>query len=153
MFINFLLFCRPRILTQNGHLMFQTGINHNITFQSSNGGYINVDGHNLNAVVQIVSTYHTIPYRTIPYHTIPYHTIPLYTLYAQWSTLLEHLWSNVCSKFHEIGYFKANFVKSRYESFLPDISWKKHKRGIYSPPPPNVLAPFYANFCLNQSIC
>ena len=37
-------FCRPRIVTQDGNLVFQTGANHNITFRSSNGGRVNIDG-------------------------------------------------------------------------------------------------------------
>ena len=35
--------------------MFQTAANHNISFQSSSGGYINLDGENFKAIVQIVS--------------------------------------------------------------------------------------------------
>ncbi|XP_055957051.1 cubilin-like [Patella vulgata] len=31
---------QPRIITQNGHLVFQTGTNHDITFKSINGGKI-----------------------------------------------------------------------------------------------------------------
>ena len=43
-------------MTQGGHLVFQTAANHNITFQSNSGGYINLDGENFKTIVQIVST-------------------------------------------------------------------------------------------------
>ena len=42
-------------MSTNGHLVFQTGENHNITFRSSQGGFVNVDGENINAIVQLVS--------------------------------------------------------------------------------------------------
>jgi len=42
-------------VTQDGHLVFQTAANHNITFRSAGGGYINLDGENLATVVQMVS--------------------------------------------------------------------------------------------------
>ncbi|XP_053408750.1 cubilin-like isoform X2 [Mercenaria mercenaria] len=44
----------PRILTQNGHLVFQTGTNHNITFRATNGGFVNVNGDNLAVITQTV---------------------------------------------------------------------------------------------------
>ena len=50
------LYSRPQIMTQGGHLVFQTAANHNITFQSNSGGYINLDGENFKTIVQIVST-------------------------------------------------------------------------------------------------
>ncbi|XP_048237900.1 cubilin-like isoform X1 [Haliotis rufescens] len=41
---------QPRIVTQDGHLIFQTGTNHNITFKSSAGGAVTVDGEDFKAV-------------------------------------------------------------------------------------------------------
>ncbi|XP_067930809.1 cubilin-like [Watersipora subatra] len=35
---------QPRIVTADGHLIFQTGANHNISFKSSSGGSVNIDG-------------------------------------------------------------------------------------------------------------
>ena len=43
-------------MTQAGHLIFKTAANHNITFQSNSGGYINLDGENFKAIVEIVSS-------------------------------------------------------------------------------------------------
>jgi hypothetical protein len=42
-------------MTQNGHLVFQTGTNHNITFRATNGGFVNVNGDNLAVITQTVS--------------------------------------------------------------------------------------------------
>ncbi|XP_069122183.1 cubilin-like [Argopecten irradians] len=47
---------QPKIITTDGHLVFQTGINHNITFKSTAGGYVNVNGENLVSMVQLVKT-------------------------------------------------------------------------------------------------
>ncbi|CAH1775425.1 unnamed protein product [Owenia fusiformis] len=49
---------QPKIITNNGHLMFQTGVNHNITFQSNSatGGYINIDGVNFKTIIENVKT-------------------------------------------------------------------------------------------------
>ena len=49
---------RPRILTQNGHLVFQSGTNHNITFRATAGGYINVNGDDLAVITQTVSDHY-----------------------------------------------------------------------------------------------
>lgn len=38
---------RPRIVTTDGNLVFQTGANHNISFKSSTGGSVNIDGTNV----------------------------------------------------------------------------------------------------------
>lgn len=54
-FNSFLKIHRPRILTENGHLVFQSGTNHNITFRSTNGGNININGDNLAVITQTVS--------------------------------------------------------------------------------------------------
>ena len=50
--------CRPRILTQSGHLIFQTAENHNITFRPSTGGTVVFDGQDLRLLIQQVS--HTL---------------------------------------------------------------------------------------------
>ncbi|XP_033761795.1 cubilin-like [Pecten maximus] len=47
---------QPKIITTDGHLVFETGINHNITFKSTAGGYVNVNGENLVSMVQMVKT-------------------------------------------------------------------------------------------------
>ncbi|XP_060075561.1 cubilin-like [Ylistrum balloti] len=47
---------QPKIITTNGHLVFETGINHNITFKSTAGGYVNVNGENLVSMVQTVKS-------------------------------------------------------------------------------------------------
>ncbi|XP_041372182.1 cubilin-like [Gigantopelta aegis] len=44
------------MMTQNGHLIFQSGTNHNITFRSSGGGAITVDGENIRVIAQSVRT-------------------------------------------------------------------------------------------------
>ncbi|XP_036358468.1 cubilin-like [Octopus sinensis] len=41
----------PRIVTSDGHLIFMTGVNHNITFKSSSGGFVNIDGHDLKDLI------------------------------------------------------------------------------------------------------
>lgn len=48
-------FYRPRMMTMNGHLIFQTGTNHNITFRSTGGGYVNIDGENVQQLASLVS--------------------------------------------------------------------------------------------------
>ncbi|XP_021357124.1 cubilin-like [Mizuhopecten yessoensis] len=47
---------QPKIITTDGHLVFQTGINHNITFKSTAGGYVNVNGENLVSLAQTVKS-------------------------------------------------------------------------------------------------
>jgi hypothetical protein len=42
-------------MTQDGHLVFKSGINHNITFQAVSGGFINVGSEDLSVIVQTVS--------------------------------------------------------------------------------------------------
>ncbi|XP_071156308.1 cubilin-like isoform X2 [Mytilus edulis] len=44
----------PRIMTQNGHLVFKSGVNHNISFQAVSGGFINVGNDDLSVIVQSV---------------------------------------------------------------------------------------------------
>ncbi|KAK3106526.1 hypothetical protein FSP39_021900 [Pinctada imbricata] len=41
-------------MTQDGHLVFQTGTNHNITFKSISGGYVNIDGENIKVLAQTI---------------------------------------------------------------------------------------------------
>lgn len=41
-------------MTMNGHLIFQTGTNHNITFRSTGGGYVNIDGENVQQLATLV---------------------------------------------------------------------------------------------------
>ena len=38
----------------NGHLIFQTGTNHNITFRSTGGGYVNIDGESVQQLASLV---------------------------------------------------------------------------------------------------
>ncbi|XP_052697133.1 cubilin-like isoform X2 [Crassostrea angulata] len=45
---------QPRMMTMNGHLIFQTGTNHNITFRSTGGGYVNIDGENVQQLATLV---------------------------------------------------------------------------------------------------
>ena len=42
------------MMTMNGHLIFQTGTNHNITFRSTGGGYVNIDGENVQQLASLV---------------------------------------------------------------------------------------------------
>lgn len=42
-------------MTQNGHLVFKSGVNHNISFQAVSGGFINVGNDDLSVIVQSVS--------------------------------------------------------------------------------------------------
>ncbi|KAL5010260.1 hypothetical protein ScPMuIL_012565 [Solemya velum] len=44
----------PRIITSEGHMIFKTGTNHNITFLSAAGGYITVDGEDIKVLSQNV---------------------------------------------------------------------------------------------------
>ena len=55
MYTCFLCLFRPKIVSQDGHLIFMTGTNHNITFRPSAGGAINLDGESLQAIVNMVS--------------------------------------------------------------------------------------------------
>ncbi|GAB1597691.1 tolloid-like protein 2, partial [Argonauta hians] len=41
----------PRIVTTDGHLIFMTGANHNITFKSSAGGSVNIDDHDISQMM------------------------------------------------------------------------------------------------------
>lgn len=43
------------MMTVNGHLIFQTGTNHNITFKSLGGGYVNIDGENVQRLATMVT--------------------------------------------------------------------------------------------------
>jgi deoxyxylulose-5-phosphate synthase len=43
------------MMTVNGHLIFQTGTNHNITFKSLGGGYVNIDGENVQQLATMVN--------------------------------------------------------------------------------------------------
>ncbi|XP_061178089.1 cubilin-like [Saccostrea echinata] len=45
---------QPRMMTMNGHLIFQTGTNHNITFKSQGGGYVNIDGENVQQLAGMI---------------------------------------------------------------------------------------------------
>lgn len=52
---HFFIVFSPRILTQDGHLIFQTGANYNISFRTSGrGSYINIDGEDIKAMAQQV---------------------------------------------------------------------------------------------------
>ncbi|KAF6018837.1 CUBN [Bugula neritina] len=50
---------QPRIVTTDGHLVFQTGANHNISFQSSSGGSVNIDGTDIKTMSQKVDLHQT----------------------------------------------------------------------------------------------
>ena len=47
--------CRPRIVTQNGHLIFETAADHNISLISRGNGFVNLAGHDITNVVRMVS--------------------------------------------------------------------------------------------------
>ena len=52
----FLTFFRPKIVTEDGHLIFRNALKRNITFSTSEGGgYVNINGEDLGAVVAMVS--------------------------------------------------------------------------------------------------
>jgi len=53
--VNIIVYFRPRIVTTDGHLVFQTGANHNISFQSSSGGSVNIDGTDIKTMSQKVN--------------------------------------------------------------------------------------------------
>lgn len=42
-------------MTQNGHLVFKSGVNHNISFQAVSGGFINIGKEDLNMIIKTVS--------------------------------------------------------------------------------------------------
>ncbi|KAK2178892.1 hypothetical protein NP493_525g03003 [Ridgeia piscesae] len=46
---------QPRIVTHDGHLVFETGTYRNITFKANEGGYIMLDGENIKTIAETVS--------------------------------------------------------------------------------------------------
>ncbi|CAG2112441.1 unnamed protein product, partial [Medioppia subpectinata] len=44
---------RPRIVVKDGHIIFETAINKNITFRSSGGGRITVDGQDMTRIAEL----------------------------------------------------------------------------------------------------
>ena len=54
------IFPRPKIITQDGHLVFQTGTNHNITFKAGAGGGFLVNDIDLVRTVTDVSEVHEV---------------------------------------------------------------------------------------------
>ena len=54
-FVRVIFIIRPKIVTQDGNLVFVSASAHNITFRSSSDSYINVNGDNLLSIVQLVS--------------------------------------------------------------------------------------------------
>ena len=46
---------RPRIVSQDGHLVFETGTYRNITFKASEGGYIILNGEDIRTIAETVS--------------------------------------------------------------------------------------------------